>query len=111
MYIVIETHGGPDYSIVCANENGKTKVFVTREEAEREAGECQNGKVIDLSGNLIKIVVVIKKGIVETILSNAPGKDFDTKVIDLDVQDERQEQINKTALHQATEVLRLKEIL
>ena len=110
-YIVIEAHGGPEYAIICTDENGKTKIFATQEEAQREADECQDGKVVDLSGNLVKIVVVIKKSTVETVLSNIPGKNFDTKVIDLDVHDERQEQINKTVLHHATEVLRLKRIV
>ena len=111
MYIVFETHGGAEHATICTDENGKTKVFATWEEAELEACKCQDGKVIDLSGNLIKIVVAIKKGTVETILSNLPGKNFDTGVIDLDAQDERQEQISKNALHYATEVLKLNRIL
>lgn len=46
-YIVLETHGGPEYAIVCMNDGGATAVFDTKEEAESFAREdCQRGIVV-----------------------------------------------------------------
>jgi hypothetical protein len=42
-YIVIEKHGGPEYAIIVTDEDGNNKVFDTEEEAEQEAGDCQDG--------------------------------------------------------------------
>ena len=47
-FIVIETHGGPEYAIVVTDEDGNNKVFDTRQEAEAEAADCQAGIVIGL---------------------------------------------------------------
>ena len=47
-YIVLETHGGAQYAIVCTDENGNNLVFDTREEAEAEAADCQDGIVVEI---------------------------------------------------------------
>lgn len=47
-YIVLETHGGPEYVGVCTDENGNNLVFYTREEAEEEAAQCQDGLVVEI---------------------------------------------------------------
>jgi hypothetical protein len=48
MYIVIEKHGGPEYAIICTDEDGNNKVFDTEEEAQVEADDCQDGIVIPM---------------------------------------------------------------
>jgi len=45
-YIVIETHGGPEYAIIATDENGNNLVFETLEEAQDEADDCQEGLVV-----------------------------------------------------------------
>ena len=47
MYIVIETFD-PIYSSIVTNEDGETKLFDTKAEAQAEADECQDGKVVEL---------------------------------------------------------------
>jgi hypothetical protein len=47
-YIVIETHGGPEYAIIVTDEDGNNKIFDTRREAEAEAADCQDGVVVEL---------------------------------------------------------------
>ncbi|MBS1501476.1 MAG: hypothetical protein JST32_05410 [Bacteroidetes bacterium] len=47
-YIVIETHGGPEYAIICIDENGNNLVFETCEEAGEEAANCQDGIVVEI---------------------------------------------------------------
>lgn len=48
-YIVLETHGGAEYAAIVTNEDdGANKVFDTREEAQKEADECQDGVVVEL---------------------------------------------------------------
>jgi hypothetical protein len=47
-YIVIETHGGPEYAIIVTETDGNNLVFDTREEAVWEAEDCQVGIVIKL---------------------------------------------------------------
>jgi hypothetical protein len=47
-FIILETHGGATYAIVCTDENGNNLVFDTREEAEAEAAECQDGMIVEL---------------------------------------------------------------
>jgi len=47
-YIVIETHGGPEYAIIVTDEDGNNKIFDTRSEAEAEAADCQDGVVVEL---------------------------------------------------------------
>ena len=47
-FIIIECHGGPEYAIICTDENGNNLVFENREEAESEAADCQNGLVVEM---------------------------------------------------------------
>jgi hypothetical protein len=47
-YIVIETHGGAEYAIIVTNQEGNNLVFDSREEAEAEAADCQDGIVVEL---------------------------------------------------------------
>ncbi len=47
-FIVIEKFGGPEYAIIVADEDGHVKVFDTREEAQAEADDCQDGIVVEL---------------------------------------------------------------
>ncbi|HEY2581974.1 MAG TPA: hypothetical protein VGI43_09210 [Mucilaginibacter sp.] len=47
-YIIIETHGGPEYAIIVTDEQGNNLVFDSRSEAESEAADCQDGIVIEL---------------------------------------------------------------
>ena len=50
MYIVIETHGGPEYAIVCTNEDGENKVFDRAADAHKFAdNECQKGIVVEVN--------------------------------------------------------------
>ncbi|MCR8556918.1 hypothetical protein KXD93_04665 [Mucilaginibacter sp. BJC16-A38] len=48
MYIVIETHGGPEFAIIVTDEDGSNKVFETYEDAEAEANDCQDGIIVAL---------------------------------------------------------------
>ena len=48
MFIVLETHGGAEYAIVCVNEDGTNMVFDTKKEAQAEADNCQEGLVIEI---------------------------------------------------------------
>lgn len=48
MYIIIETHGGPQYAIIVTDQDGNNLVFETREDAETEAADCQDGIIIKL---------------------------------------------------------------
>jgi len=47
-YMIIETHGGPQYAIIVTDTNGDNLVFETLEEAEKEAADCQDGLVIEI---------------------------------------------------------------
>jgi hypothetical protein len=47
-FIVLETHGGAEYAIVCTDTDGNNLVFDTREEAEAEAADCQDGIVVEI---------------------------------------------------------------
>ncbi|MDB4926608.1 hypothetical protein [Mucilaginibacter sp.] len=47
-YIVIETHGSPEYAIIVTDTDGKNLVFEIREKAEREAADCQEGFIFEL---------------------------------------------------------------
>jgi hypothetical protein len=47
MFIVIETWPDPESATVVVDpESGKTRVFKTREEAQAEADQCQDGIVV-----------------------------------------------------------------
>jgi hypothetical protein len=49
MYIVLETHGGAEYTIVCMNEDGSNVCFHQYENAEDYAKtQCQDGIVIEI---------------------------------------------------------------
>jgi len=47
-FIVIETHGGAEYAIIATDTDGNNLVFEDREEAEKEASDCQDGLVVEL---------------------------------------------------------------
>jgi hypothetical protein len=47
-YIIIETHGGPEYAIIVTDEQGNNLVFENRENAEAEASDCQDGLIVEL---------------------------------------------------------------
>jgi hypothetical protein len=47
-YIVIETHGGPEYAIIVTDQYGNNRVFDKREDAEAEASDCQDGLIVEL---------------------------------------------------------------
>jgi hypothetical protein len=46
-YIVIEDFD-PAYPWIVTNTDGIPLIFETKEEAEEEASQCQNGKVVEL---------------------------------------------------------------
>jgi hypothetical protein len=48
MFIVIEKFGGAEYAIIVMDEDGNNKIFDTREEAQAEADDCQDGIVVEL---------------------------------------------------------------
>lgn len=48
MYIVIETHGGPEYATIVTDSDGNNMVFDTIREAEWEATLCQAGIVVKI---------------------------------------------------------------
>lgn len=47
-YIIIERHGGAEYAIIVTDPDGNNLVFDSREEAEAEAADCQDGLIIGL---------------------------------------------------------------
>ena len=49
MYIVIETHGGPEYAVICMDEFGNNLIFDTIEEAQKEADNCQYGIIVEVN--------------------------------------------------------------
>jgi hypothetical protein len=48
-YIVLETFGGPEYTIIVTDEEGNNMVFSTVELAQAEADNCQNGLVVQIN--------------------------------------------------------------
>jgi hypothetical protein len=48
-FIVIEMFGGPEYAIIVTDHDGNNLIFETRQEAEKEAADCQEGLVVDLN--------------------------------------------------------------
>lgn len=47
-FIIIGVQGGAECAIVCMYENGDNLVFESREEAEVEARDCQDGRVVEI---------------------------------------------------------------
>lgn len=47
-FIVIETFGGAEYSTIVTDTNGSNLVFDTRDEAEKEATDCQDGLIVQI---------------------------------------------------------------
>jgi len=47
-YIILELHGGPEYATVLTDQNGSNLVFESREDADDEAADCQDGIVVEL---------------------------------------------------------------
>ena len=45
-YIVIEKHGGWEYSAIVTDEDGNVKIFDKLEDAEMESSDCQDGIVV-----------------------------------------------------------------
>ena len=47
-YLIIETHGGPEYAIIVTDKEGNNLVFDTYLDARQEASDCQTGIVIEI---------------------------------------------------------------
>jgi hypothetical protein len=47
-YIVIETFGGPEYAIIVTDKDGNNLIFDSYEDAEKEAGDWQDGIIVEL---------------------------------------------------------------
>jgi hypothetical protein len=47
-YIVIETFGGGEYAFIVTDEKGNNLVFETKEEAEKEVDDCQDGLIVNI---------------------------------------------------------------
>ncbi len=47
-YIVLELHGGPQYTGIVTDQDGNNRVFDKREDAEAEAADCQEGMVVEI---------------------------------------------------------------
>jgi hypothetical protein len=47
-YIIIETHGGPEYAIIVIDTEGNNLVFDTLEKTENEAEDCQDAVVVEI---------------------------------------------------------------
>ena len=47
-YIVLDVHGGAEYAAIATDQDGNNLVFDTREQAEAEAADCQEGIVVEL---------------------------------------------------------------
>lgn len=49
VYIVVETHGGPEYAAVCLDEDGEVATFDSRKKAREFADEeCQMGILVEV---------------------------------------------------------------
>ena len=49
VYIVVETHGGPEYATVCLDEDGEVVTFDSRKDARKFADEeCQMGILVEV---------------------------------------------------------------
>jgi hypothetical protein len=49
-FIILETHGGPEYAIVVTDEEGNNLVFESFGDAVAEAAGCQDGMVVHIPG-------------------------------------------------------------
>ena len=49
MYIVIELHGGPEYAIICTDEDGLNLVFETEKAAGKYAEYCQDPVIVEVT--------------------------------------------------------------
>ncbi len=47
-FIVLETFGGAEYAFIITDTYGNNLVFDTRDEAEQEASDCQDGRIVKL---------------------------------------------------------------
>jgi hypothetical protein len=47
-YIVLELLGGPEYAAIVTDEDGNNRVFDSREDAEAESADCQDGIIVEL---------------------------------------------------------------
>lgn len=47
-YLVIELFSGAEYAAIVTDQDGNNLVFDTRQEAEAEAADCQDGLVVEL---------------------------------------------------------------
>jgi hypothetical protein len=47
-FLVLELLGGPEYAAIVTNQDGNNLVFDTRQEAEAEAADCQDGLVVEV---------------------------------------------------------------
>lgn len=52
MYLIIELHGGAENAYIITNENGNNLVLNTLQEVKKEADNCHNPLIIDLSHTL-----------------------------------------------------------
>lgn len=48
MYIVIECHGGPEYAIICTDEEGCNLVFETEKAADKYAEYCHDPIIVEV---------------------------------------------------------------
>lgn len=47
-YLILELHGGAYYAAICTDTNGNNLVFEDYAEAEKEAADCQDGRIIEI---------------------------------------------------------------
>lgn len=48
MFIVIEAFGGAEYATIVTDTEGQNKVFDNADDAQTEADDCQDGRVIEI---------------------------------------------------------------
>ena len=47
-YLILELHGGPGFAAICTDPEGNNLVFEDYAEAEKEAAECQDGRIVEI---------------------------------------------------------------
>ena len=47
-FLVLKTFGGAEYTAIVTDTEGNNKVFDSREDAEAEAVDCQEGIIVEL---------------------------------------------------------------